>query len=185
LQLVLATSLSWEQWHEFHPSLSEVRVKNNDGSHRNAAAEATALVAHAFGARGYLEAQMMDIGEARVSTHLVLPGDHASAQNHGIYAQALADRFEAEGVEAAAIAHNPSLGIHIEHPLAGAARESSLLVHVDGVGQQREHQALFAGEPMPPRKIVVLTWENLVQPDDAVEDCVGSELCRASHASIS
>jgi hypothetical protein len=30
-----------------------------------------------------------------------------------------------------------------------------------------------------------LTWENLVQPDDAVEDCVGSELCRASHASIS
>jgi hypothetical protein len=30
-----------------------------------------------------------------------------------------------------------------------------------------------------------LTWENLVQPDDAVEDCVGSVMYRASHASIS
>ena len=155
-------------------------------SHRNAAAEATALMAHAFGARGYLEAQMMGgLGEARAPTHLVLPRYHASAQNDGIYAQALADRFEAEGVEAAAIAHNPSLGIHIEHPLAGAARESSLLVHVDGVGQQRQHQALFPGQAMTPRKIVVLTWENLVQPDDAVEDYVGSILYRARHASIS
>lgn len=142
------------------------------------------LVAHAFGPRGYLEAQMMGgLGEARVSAHLVLPGDHAPAQNYRIYSQALADRFEAEGVAAAVIAHNPSLGIHVQHPLAGAARESSLLVHVDGVRQQRQHQALFAGELMPARKIVVLAWENLVQPDDAVEDCVGSVLYRASHVS--
>ena len=134
-----------------------------EGSHRNAAAEATAMVAHAFGTRSYLEPQMMGgLGQAHAAPHLVLPGNHTPAQDDGIYAKALADRFEAESVAAGAIGHNPSLGIHIQHPLAGAAREDSLLVHVDGVCEQRQHQALFPGQAMPPRKIVVLTWENLV-----------------------
>jgi len=105
---------------------------------------------------------MGGLGQGHASTHLVFPGDHAPAQDRGIYPQAVADGFEAEGVAAGAIGHNPSLGIHIQHALAGAVRDGALLVHVDGIRQQRQRQALFAGEPMTAGRIVVLTWENLV-----------------------
>ena len=169
LQKVLTTKVSTLPVAKFCLKLTVVWGRTVQGSPRNAPTQATARVAHAFGARGYLEAQMMGgLEQAYPSTHVVLPGDHALAQHQRIYAQALANGFEAEGVAAAAIRHNPSLGIHVQHPLASAPRKGSLLVHVDGVRQQRQHQALFSGQPMAARKIVVLTWENLVQPDDAV-----------------
>ena len=52
----------------------------------------------------------------------------------------------------------------------------ALLIDVDRVGQQREHQALFAGQAMAAGDVVVLAGKNLVEADEAFDRVIGSQL---------
>jgi len=111
-----------------------------------------------------------------VALDLVLPGQHPAAQHRAIDPQRVADRVEAEGVAALRGAHDPSLGIDKQQPFAGISRQNALLIDVDRVGQQREHQALLTGQAMASRNIIVLRREDLVQADETLDGQIGTQL---------
>jgi len=156
--------------------LTPTKGKSDGGGDRTGSV-AAALLAHTFCAGSDLEPQMMRrCREGHAPAHLVLPGDHPAAQHDGVDTQAVANRLEGEGVSTRRIGHNPPFRIQVEHPLASAPGRGALLIDVDSVGQQGQHQPLLAGQPMATGKIVVLAGKNLMKSDDAIEDCIGPEL---------
>ena len=66
-------------------------------------------------------------------------------------------------------AADPSRRVDKEQALARIPRQHALLIDVNRVGQQREHQALFTGQAMAAGDVVVLARENLVQADEAFD----------------
>jgi len=75
--------------------------------------------------------------------HFVLPRDHATAKSRRVDPKGLADVREAECVAVGAVRRNPALGIDIEEAFARAPRHHPLLIDVDRIGQQGQHQALL------------------------------------------
>ncbi|HKA01919.1 MAG TPA: hypothetical protein VKE70_35660 [Candidatus Solibacter sp.] len=105
---------------------------------------------HALGAGRDLQAEM--VGWARrvlTSIHLMLPSEHPAAEHRRLDSEAIAHGLEGERMAIRGTRHYPAFGIDIQQPFTRASRKDSLLVHVQGVREQRQHQALFAGEAMP------------------------------------
>jgi len=111
-----------------------------------------------------------------VALDLVLPGEHPAAEHDAIDSQRVAHCVEAECVAALRGAHDPSLSVYKEQPFAGISRKNSLLIDVDRVGQQGEHQALLAGQAMAAGDVIILRREDLVQADETLDGQVGTQL---------
>ena len=123
-----------------------------------------------------LEPQMRRGAGPDVAADLVLPEDHPAAQHSGVDLQRIADLFEAERVLIARASHDPALGIDIKHAFPGTSGHHALLIDVDRVGQQGQHQALFTGQAMTAGQVEILRRENLVQADGALGGYIRTQL---------
>src|SRR5260370_35823327 len=104
-----------------------------------------------------------------VAAEFVFPGHHSATQHTGVDSERVAYGVEAECVAASSAGGNPSLGVDKKEALAGIPRQDALLIDVDRVGQQREHQALLAGQAMAAGNVVILAGKNLVEADEAFD----------------
>ncbi|MGA9722865.1 MAG: hypothetical protein WBQ86_10440 [Candidatus Binatus sp.] len=128
-------------------------------------------------ARRDLEPQMRRRGaRLDVALKFMLPRHHSPPQEARIDPERIAYGIEAESVTALCASRYPSLGIDEKQALARIPRQDALLIDVDRVGQQRKHQALFAGQAMATGNVKVLTGENLVQADETLDCGIGTQL---------
>ena len=111
-----------------------------------------------------------------VAPEFVLPGQHPAPQHAGVDPQRVAHGIEAECMSAFCASRDPSSGIDKKQTLARISRQDTPLIDVDRVGQQREHQALLAGQAMATGNVKELAGENLVQADEALDRGIESQL---------
>ncbi len=123
-----------------------------------------------------LESEMRCRAGAGIPARLMLPQDHPASQHPGIDLQCVAHRLEAERVLIAWAGRDPALGIDIKHAFPGTSGHHALLIDVDRVSQQRQHQALFAGQAMTAGQVEILRRENLVQADRALDGYIRAQL---------
>jgi len=116
-----------------------------------------------------------------VAPKFMLPRQHPAPQHARIDSQRVAYGIEAESVSAFRAGRDPSLGIDEQQALARISRLDTLLVNVERVGQQREHQALFAGQAMPARDVVILTGKNLIEADETLDRGIRTQLKSVRH----
>src|ERR1700732_793322 len=69
--------------------------------------------------------------------------------------------------------HDPSLGVDVEESLAGGTGNRALLIDIDGISQQGQHQALLGGHSMAARNIEILGGQDLMETDDLLHDHIG------------
>src|SRR5712671_1277951 len=113
-------------------------------------------------ARRDLEPEMRRGARPGIAAHPMLPEYHPAPQHSRIYLQRLTNRLEAERMLYCRAGHDPALRIHVKHAFSRTSGHHALLINVDRVGQQRQHQALLAGQAMASRQIEVLARENLI-----------------------
>ena len=141
-----------------------------EGGCRYLGAAATTTLAQMLVARCDLEPQMgRRSGRLDIAMQLMLPGQHPAPQHVRVDPKRVAYGVETECVAIRGPRRYPSLGVDKEQALARIPRQHALLIDVNRVGQQREHQALFAGQAMATGNVKVLTGENLVQADEAFD----------------
>jgi hypothetical protein len=78
----------------------------------------------------------------------MLPIEQAAAQKSGVDTEGIADGGEGKQFDTVRLTHNPSFGVGVKPPGPQRTRECTFLVNVDGISQEGEHQALFAGQPI-------------------------------------
>src|SRR5216683_2210018 len=94
----------------------------------------------------------------------VLPCDYPLAEQHLVDPEGFAHRAEGKGIAGIVVTHDPAGRVNVKTPRAGGTCESAFLVDINRVGQQRQHQALLAGQVMAARKVVVLARQDQVGP---------------------
>ena len=106
-----------------------------------------------------------------IAANAMLPGNQAVAQHRGIDSERIAYRVEAKRMRSGlGRHHDPSLGVNIEEALAGGPGNRTLLIDINRVGQQRQHQALLGGQAMAAGNIEVLRGENLMETHQIFHD---------------
>src|SRR5712692_2039793 len=128
-------------------SRRELRARSNRLKGQRYGGSAAAPMAQMLGAWRDFEPQVGRGSALVVTPDLVFPDNHPPAQYCRVDAQCIADDLKGEGVMVAAVGHDPSLGIDVQHLLKSACGWHPLLINVDCVSQQGEHQALLAAEP--------------------------------------
>jgi len=78
--------------------------------------------------------------------HRMFPRDYPLAQQAHMDSECFAHRREAQPSAGIVVRQNPALGIDVKPPRGRPMREHTLLIHVDSISQQREHQALLTGQ---------------------------------------
>src|ERR1700723_1889189 len=117
-----------------------------------------------------LETQMRGAGSGvYVAAEFVFPRQHSAPQHAGIDPERVAYGVEAECVAAFRASRDPSLGVDEQQAFARISRHYTLLIDVDCIGQQREHQALFTSQAMTAGDVVVLGGQYLVEADEALD----------------
>ena len=128
-------------------------------------------------ARRDFEPQMRSAGSClEIALEFVLPRQHPAPEHAGVDPERVAYGVEAKCVAAFRAGCDPSLSVDEKQAFAGISRQDALLVNVDRVGQQREHQPLFAGQAMAAGNVVVLAGQYLVEADEAFDRSIRSQL---------
>src|SRR5277367_394561 len=141
-----------------------------ESGYRHLRAMPAAALAHMLGARRNLEPQMRRrSGRLDIAMQLMLPGQHPAPQHIRVDPERVAHGVEAERMAIRGPRRYPSRRIDKEQALARIPRQHALLIDVNRVGQQCEHQALFTGQAMAAGDVVILARKNLVQADEAFD----------------
>ena len=128
-------------------------------------------------ARCDLQPQMRRAGSnLDVAAEFMLPRHHPAPQHARVDPQRVAHRVEAECVTTTRAGSDPTLGVDEQQAFARISRHDSLLVDVDRVGQQSEHQALLAGQAMAAGNVVILAGKNLVEADEVLDRSIKTQL---------
>src|SRR5579875_1961419 len=118
------------------------------------------MAAAAARARPYLHLGYARILNPTAPLDRMFPADYPPPQQSRVDSQSVADGGEAERVGARRVAHDPALGVNIETPGLSQPRMRSFLIDVYSVSQQRQHQALFAGQAMAAGNVIVLARQD-------------------------
>ena len=153
-----------------------------EGGCRYLGAAATTTLAQMLVARCDLEPQMgRGVLRIEIAPQFIFPRPHPTPQHAGVDPQRVAHGVEGECVMAFRAARDPSLGVDKKHAFAGISRCDALLIDVNRVGQQREHQALLTGQAMAAGNIEVLARQNLIQADETFDRGIGAQLKAFRH----